>query len=526
METDFTKGAGANRIYLFRLMEATGVPWKFNVTRNGEVLEMTGELTLLLNPEELVKEHAARSTVNQTPHDWWVDDFGMGLPKWTLRGTMGFQAKPAFGVVGPDAVLDGYSGYHAFADLIEEYFQENRRRAIQASTGQALTQLLRLEFIDTWDDDAWVIQPDGLPTKHRNISHNPTIKYDFKFTGLQDLRVRSTARQLDPIGQALLGGAARQAAIARAIDAHKTVLEGAIAGLAVLEKTAPGLMAPIHDLMRCGNAVQFSEPASALQQRESLLGLATTTETDLATTLAEAKALGPVSPSLESAMTMSMQESRLLGGGAGCKGRLDVGNLQAGWAASFDSMAGAVSGGAGDDHILAVFSADKIATLKQSGTSAVATLQSAAPGDLSQVPTFTTASAFFTSTIQPVSGLGGDLGEVAQGTKGSIDLGLGTVSKTVGQMRKGMGSVQSAMYQLRVLSTGGQQLRGIKRGLNNYLCAVQSVLAFPYLFGRDLRTSLQGVLDLFQQSGCSTSFPNLQGLSWEPHVQTPKVITA
>ena len=46
METTFTQEAGKHRLYLFRLLEPGGLPWAFRVVRNGETLEMTGELTL------------------------------------------------------------------------------------------------------------------------------------------------------------------------------------------------------------------------------------------------------------------------------------------------------------------------------------------------------------------------------------------------------------------------------------------------------------------------------------------------
>ena len=525
METAFTKRAAEHRLYLFRLLEPTGEPHPFRVTRNGESLQMTGELSLLLPPQELTKEHHARSSVQQTPHGYWVDDFGMGLPKWTLRGTMGFHAKSGFGTIGPSSVLDGYSGYHAFTDLIEEYFNENRRRAASAATGQGLQGLLRLEFIDTYDDDVWVIQPEGLPTKQRSISHNPIIRYDFKFTGLEDLRVRPASRkQRDPIGAALFGGAARQAAIAKAIEAHKATVQNDLDALAELERTDPGQLSVLQELMGCANTVQFSESAPGMQQRDSLLGLAVDTETNLADALSTAKAAGPVSLSLENAVRSSIQSSRILGAGSSCATRTQLGQLRADWASNLSSIAGAVSGGAGDTSFLSAFTPASIANLTQKGTNAVTILQGIASGDVSNVPAFGTASSYLSNLIAPVASLGSQVLNVATGVKGSIDLGLKTVQTTVDRMRRGLYTVQAALYQLRVFSNAARRLRALKRSLTSYMCAIQSILAFPYLFVRDLKEGLQSLLDLFQLSGCATSFPNLQGLSWEPNIQLPRVI--
>lgn len=525
METAFTKRAAEHRLYLFRLLEPTGEPHPFRVTRNGESLQMTGELSLLLPPQELTKEHHARSSVQQTPHGYWVDDFGMGLPKWTLRGTMGFHAKSGFGTIGPSSVLDGYSGYHAFTDLIEEYFNENRRRAASAATGQGFQGLLRLEFIDTYDDDVWVIQPEGLPTKQRSISHNPIIRYDFKFTGLEDLRVRPASRKRrDPIGAALFGGAARQAAIAKAIEAHKASVESNLADIQELELTDPGQFSNIQELMSCANTVQFSEPSEAIRQRQSLFGLASDTETSLSAALSHAKSIGPVTPSLESAMRSSIQQSRILGGGTTCATRLELGQLRNSWASSLSSIAGASSGGAADTSILSTFSSSVIGALSQKSINAVTVLQGLGSGNVSAVPGLSSVSGYISGLIAPVAPLGGQILNIATGVKGSIDLGLKTVQATVDRMRLGLSTVQAALYQVRVFSNAARRLRALKRSLTSYLCAIQSILAFPYLFVRDLKEGLQSLLDLFELSGCATSFPNLQPLSWNPSVQLPRVV--
>lgn len=525
METAFTKRAAEHRLYLFRLLEPTGEPHYFRVTRNGESLQMTGELSLLLPPQELTKEHPARSTVQQTPHGYWVDDFGMGLPRWSLRGTMGFHAKPGFGVVGPTSTLDGYSGFHAFSDLIEEYFTENRRRAANAATGQGLVGLLRLEFIDTYDDDVWTIQPEGLPTKQRSISHNPTIRYDFKFTGLEDLRVRPASRKRrDPIVAALFGGAARQAAIAKAIEAHKATVQNDLDALEDLQLTDPGQLSAFEEMMSCANTVQFSEPASAIHQRNTVFGLSTDMESMLSDALTKARGVGPVSPSLETAVISSIQQSRLLGGGSTCATRSSLGQLRTNWSSSLSSIAGAVSGGAGDSALLSTLTPNLLNSISQKGANAVTILQGLSSGGTGSIPAFSSASTYISGLIAPVSTLGSQVLNVATGVKGNIDLSLKTVHSTVENMRRGLYTVQAALYQLRVFSNTARRFRALKRSLTSYLCAIQSILAFPYLFVRDLKEGLQSLLDLFELSGCATSFPNLQPLSWEPNIQLPRVI--
>lgn len=523
-ESVFTKEAAKNRFYLFRLLEPNGIPHEYDVVRNGEYIPMTGEMTLLLNPQELTKEHAARTTVTQTPHGHWVDSFGMGLPRWTLRGTMGFNERATFGVYGPSPELDGYSGFHAFHDLIKEYFDENRRRAVQAATGQGFEKLLRLEFIDTYDDDAWIIEPEGVPTKQRSIAHNPIIRYDFKFTGLKDLSERPASSIADPIGAALIGNDERKKAIAKAIEAHKADVEAELNALDDLERTDPGQLSLMNELMGCAHTVSFSETAPALEQRQSLFGLAVDTETTLSDALTKAKAVGPVSSSLDSAVRTSIQECRLLGGGSSCATRSELGQLRSNWTSSLSSIAGAVSGGAGDDSFLSTVSPSFLSTLAQKGTNAVTILQGVASGDLSSVPAFSTASSYLSGIIAPVAPLGGQLLNVATGVRGTIELGISKVQGTVDTMRKSLTAMQAALYQLRVFSTAARRLRRLKRAMTGYLCAIQSVLAFPYLFVRDLKEGLQGLLDLFELSGCATSFPNLQALSWSPNIQLPRII--
>lgn len=525
METKFTQTAAEHRLYLFRLLEPSGLPRPFTVLRNGVSLEMTGEMTLLMNPEEINKEHKARTAPVQTPHGSWVDSYGMGLPKWTIRGTMGFNAKPAFGVVGPSSQLDGYSGFHAFSDMIEEYFEENRRRAIEAATGAGVNGLLRLEFIDTFDDDAWTIEPEGLPTKRRATSHNSIIRYDFSFTGIQDLRVRPARQKVeDPVGMALLGNVDRQRAIGRAINAHLGVVEQDLAALEELERTAPGLSSEMQEIMACSVTTQYSESPDGLTHRQTILGVGADTESELSHTLAQAKGLGSVSPGIESAVLASMAESRAFAGSSSCAPRADLVGAKGEWSSKLVALSNSSSAGAGDDYILSVFSAGKVASLGALGESATSALQSAAPGNASGIPLFSSASSFIRSVIAPVSGLGNEVLSVASGAKGAIDTNLSTVNIAVQNMRKSLSSVQAALYQLRAFSSAASRLRAIKRSLTQYMCAIQSILAFPYLFARDLKQGLQALLDLFELSGCATSFPNLKPLSWQPSLRLPKVI--
>ena len=233
---------------------------------------------------------------------------------------------------------------------------------------------------------------------------------------------------------------------------------------------------------------------------------------------------GPVSTALESAVGTSIQQSRLLGGGTSCASRLELGALGQNWTSALSSISGAVSGGAGDTFFLSQFSPSVIGTLTQKATNAVTILQGVASGDVSAVPVFGTASRYLRDLIAPVAPLGAQVLQVANGVKGSIDLGLKTVQTTVERMRRGLNTVQAALYQLRVFSNAARRLRAIKRAMTSYLCAIQSILAFPYLFVRDIKEGLQALLDLFELSGCATSFPNLQGLSWQPNIQLPRII--
>lgn len=520
----FTQEATKARIYLFRLLEGHGHPYEYEVVRNGEWLLMTGELALLLNPQEVNKEHPARSTVTQTPHGYWIDQFGMGLPQWTLRGTMGFQVRPAVGVVGPQPELDGYAAFHAFAELIREYFEENRRRAASMASGGPERPLLRLEFTDAYDDDVWLIEPNGLPTKIRAIAHNPIIRYEFRFTGVRDLnRQPYDAREVDPIALGLLGTQGRQEALARAMAEHQRNVEEALADIEELERTAPGAMTEVNQLMACANTVQFSESPEGLLHREALLGLGTETESSLLRALSDAQAMGPVTPSLEQSVQSSLQTSRLLGVGSTCATRSELGSLRQSWATSLDSFVGAVPATDGDAHLLSVFSGETVGRLRQQGLSVVTKLHGSTPGT-GAVPLFDGVSRYVSGMIAPVAPVAGQLADVARGAKGFIDTGLGTVNAAVDNFRKVLNGMQATLIAMRVFQTTARRLLVLRRALNGYLCAIQSMLAFPYLFFRDLRDGLQGLLDLFEMSGCATSYPNLPGLSWSPGIRMPQVV--
>ena len=83
--------------------------------------------------------------------------------------------------------------------------------------------------------------------------------------------------------------------------------------------------------------------------------------------------------------------------------------------------------------------------------------------------------------------------------------------KDVRGMMLGLGY---ALSLTKMTAQFGFAMRNLRTSLRNLLCAVQSMLAFPYLFVKGMRDSLQAIFDLFKLSGCASTFPRVKAPTW------------
>lgn len=233
------------------LLRDRGQRFPFFTVRNGAQVACTGELTLFLPPEDLIREQPARNAVTQTPSGSWTDSFGNGLPRWTLKGTTGWRARAARGgVVAQDNRQDGYTAFHVFFDLIKLYLDENQSRAFEAAqAGRVLLPLVQLIFHDHTDDEWWIIEPDGPPAKTRSFAKPNMYEYEFKFTGIRQLTERAAAVS-DPNGQAVVGSETRYQKISDVLSGAIVSTQAAIDEWATAAKQNPADAAKVDAIMQ------------------------------------------------------------------------------------------------------------------------------------------------------------------------------------------------------------------------------------------------------------------------------------
>jgi hypothetical protein len=432
-QTRFTEAATATRTFSFFLFESDGRTRKpYTVRRNGQSVRFSGGLTLFVNPQDVNKEQPARNTVMQTPHGHWVDSFGAGLPRWNVRGVTGWRARLwEEGESGPGSLLDGYLAFHALNDLIQTYFDENRARTIQAVTSGTPQPLLRLYFRDHADDDYWIVEPDGGPTKRRTKDRPLWIEYELRLTGLEDLRTKRPGED-DAIGGGLQGGDERVRRIAEALTDSLDDIE-----LTGDQVVAAGQTDPSGE--QAVNRMLYASMDSELVEADPLPAVsAYYTQADLArdtgTTL-------PNPSAAKSAIESAGSVPESLSGVKSLRQRLD----------------------------------GLLATGK--------TLIS----DVNRM--IDRATSYVTTPFKVVT-------DYVKDIRGMM-LGLGY-----------------ALTLTKVTARFGLALRNLRTSLRNLLCAVQSILAFPYLFVKGMRDSLQAIFDLFRLSGCASTFPRVKAPSW------------
>ena len=492
----FTKQASRNKSFALFLLEPNGTPHPFVVVRNGEAIACTGELELFLNPQELVKETPARITVTQTPHSAWVDSFGAGLPRWTLSGVTGWRARAVSeGVLSSDNRMDGYGAFHVFSQMIQEYLDINRERTIQTSQTGMPVGMLSLAFYDHADDDAWIIEPEGLPTKRRTKDRPLLYEYSFRFTGIFDLHKKLKTAS-DPLADAVIGGIDRNKAIAAAMTTYQAGLETLVDQY---------VASAAHDPATAGSIDTMTGNVSDMVDAQP-----------------------PESVTARTQMSAAVEDAN------SAMGDIPLGGMTTSQAAAVQS---AQDAGATLQQATAGGTAAEIATAKSGWDDAMGSVKSSgalAPADVTQLqaqasgitgikdnaaPLLQTGKTFagrLGDVVKTGKALAADLTKFVGGVQQAVVTPLQSVVAYAQDLRKMLMGVSSTLSLVKLTANFQTQFRALRTQLRGMLCAVQSLLAFPHNFVQNLRESLQSMFDLFKLSGCASTFPRIKGVSWHP----------
>lgn len=174
-----------------------------------------------INPEEYRKEEPNRVQVTQTIGGAFVDDFGVGIPTFSIRGHTGWHT--SFDPTN----LDNKDGVEFFKKLLS---------ISRASTGDGLTHTFEdarafranqeLVFINPQDGEGWEIVLNTF-TLTRSASRPLLYQYDISFTGIRLLGSVPFIQGLDIIDDALLKANRR-------VERAFTELENSLSGIEVV----------------------------------------------------------------------------------------------------------------------------------------------------------------------------------------------------------------------------------------------------------------------------------------------------
>ena len=492
----FTARASRDKSFSLFLLEENGTPHPFVVVRNGEAIACTGELELFVNPQELVREVPARITITQTPHSAWVDSFGSGLPRWTLSGVTGWRARAsAQGVLSSDSRMDGYSAFHVFSQMIQEYLDVNRDRVVQTSQTGLPVPMLSLAFYDHTDDDAWIIEPEGLPTKRRTKDRPLFYEYSFRFTGIFDLHKKRKPVP-DPLADAVIGGIDRNKAIAAAMTNYQATLATLASQYASSASRDPATTANIDAMTQNVSDMMDAQSPESVNARTQLFSVVDDANSQMGD-LPQGSLTAAQSASVQAAQSAGSNLQRAVASGSAA----DVAAAQAGWSSAMDSVSasGALSSGS-------------VAQLK-SQSSVFSKVKDNSASMLQGSKGFASRIGSLASSGKA---LAGDFMNMVGGVQTAIITPIQSVVKYSQDIRKTLQGVSWTLSLVKMTANFQAQMRGLRTQLRGMLCAVQSLLAFPHNFVQNLRNSLQSIFDLFRLSGCASTFPRVKGVSWHP----------
>lgn len=117
-----------------------------------------GPLYLPIRPEDLTLSKPSRVAVHQTlgrDVAGWVDNFGEGLPTINISGHTGWRQSRYL-------QMDGAEAFAVLQSFLTENYHDTRQNAINAGADPASIRLL---FIDTLNDNAFVVEPTQFVLK-------------------------------------------------------------------------------------------------------------------------------------------------------------------------------------------------------------------------------------------------------------------------------------------------------------------------------------------------------------------------
>lgn len=148
-----------------------------------EVWDQTGPVktyVLPINPEEYGLAWTPRATVTQTKAGAWQDNFGMGLPRVTIKGTFGYLGTlPGGGGQSIGGVQ--LCGQELFKELEKTFLDFYARFG-----GEDPDMLADLRFYAYTDEFYWAVQLDSFHLL-RSVQRRHVYTYQIQLTGLRPL---------------------------------------------------------------------------------------------------------------------------------------------------------------------------------------------------------------------------------------------------------------------------------------------------------------------------------------------------
>jgi hypothetical protein len=163
----------------------------FEILRNGASQFIH---TLTLNPEELDREDEINATVTNTLGGIFVDDFGLGIISYSMRGTTGFHPKRT----EEGDIVDGYQEIKILRDKINLYFLEPT-----GSKRERLTDDYELIYHDWLMEEHYSVQPVTKFRLARSKQQAILYAYDFSFVVINAVTSgpQKTVAAQDPLAQ-------------------------------------------------------------------------------------------------------------------------------------------------------------------------------------------------------------------------------------------------------------------------------------------------------------------------------------
>lgn len=152
----------------------------------------SSSFVLPVNPENLRKTQLPRTTVTQTVGGAWEDNFGLGLPKWTLQGTFGYLGTKPGGNAKTIKGVDAY-GWQIFKEIEGAILGLYEMYGTYSNGGTTVSTSSRkpeLRFYNFSDLDYWAVQVNRFEVS-RSIQRRHLYTYTLDMTGLRQLDTAS-----------------------------------------------------------------------------------------------------------------------------------------------------------------------------------------------------------------------------------------------------------------------------------------------------------------------------------------------